>query len=256
MHSEFGALIREWRGLRRFSQLELSLEAELSARHLSFLESGRSAPSRAMVQRLAEALAMPRAIVNQAMRAAGFAPVYPSLAPADAALEPVRLAITSLLQSHEPFPAIAIDAGWDFAGANAAALRFFAQVGVAGSTNLIESLIALEGSSALVNWEETAVLALARLKAELQHCGPNPRAEALSRRLSALPRLAAFDRSAIDLNRAVIPTVFDIAGARLSLFSTIAAFGSVQEVAASELRVEMMFPSDDATRRFFAASAV
>ena len=90
MPSEFGAILKDWRKVRRFSQLDLSLEAEMSARHLSFLESGRANPSRAMVLRLSEALQLPRPAANQALNAAGFAPVYPSLSDDAPELAPVH----------------------------------------------------------------------------------------------------------------------------------------------------------------------
>jgi transcriptional regulator with XRE-family HTH domain len=252
---DFGRLIREWRGLRRFSQLELSLEAELSARHLSFLESGRSAPSREMVKKLAEALAMPRAIANQAMRAAGFAPIYPELQPGEADLAPVRDAVAHLLDNHEPLPAIAMDAAWRLVGANHSAADFFARIGVGGCANMIEALIALAAGGVLLNWEETAVLTLARLRSEIAQIGPNPALQALAAELASQPRLRSFDRSSINLDRALVPTIFAVGGERLSLFSTIASFGSVQDVFASDLRVELMFAEDEPTRVYFAARA-
>jgi|GEM_PF-4728437 len=102
MTATFGDIIREWRAVRRFSQLHLSLEANTSARHLSFLESGRANPSRAMVLKLAEALAMPKGVANQALSAAGFANTFPSLPMNADALSPVRDAIALMLANHDP----------------------------------------------------------------------------------------------------------------------------------------------------------
>lgn len=250
MTNRFGEMIREWRSIRRYSQLDLALTAALSSRHLSFLESGRAAPSRDMVLRLADALQMPKAVANQALNAAGFVAIYPALPLAAPALEPVRRAIDIMLANHEPFPAIAIDRGWNVVNVNDAAARLFAAIGArAGDANMIEILLGLAETDVIENWPETAVLSLARLRAEIAHLGGDARLEALARRLADHPRLA--DAPALDYDQPVIPTTFRLGGARLSVFSTIAQFGSVQDVFASELRIEHMFPADEATRAFF-----
>ncbi|MEE2692657.1 MAG: helix-turn-helix domain-containing protein [Pseudomonadota bacterium] len=254
MTTTFGDILREWRGLRRFSQLALSLEAEMSARHLSFLESGRASPSRAMVLRLAEALQMPRAIANHALQAAGFAPAYPQLGAGAVDLAPIRTAIDVTLSNHEPFPAVAIDQHWDILAANSAALTLFAAIGLAGQSNMIEALTAAGDGEAIENWEETALLALQRTRAEMIALGGDARLKTLADRLAAHPRLADGDLSSINLNQAVIPTRIRVDGSSLAMFSTIAQFGSVQDVSASEIRIEMMFPLDDATRRHFIAA--
>lgn len=246
----FGEIIKAWRGLRRYSQLELALTAELSARHLSFLESGRAQPSRDMVLRLASALEMPKAIANQALTAAGFAAYFPCL-PADAPdLEPVRAAIDMTLRNHDPFPAVVLDRGWNVVGANGAAAALFARAGPAPSPpNIVRMLIAIAETGFIANWEETATLALARLRAEIAHFGPDPDLAHLADELGR--RLRPKSADILDFDQAVVPTIFNIDGARVSMFSTIAQFGSVQDVFASELKVELMFPADDGARRYF-----
>jgi len=251
MTTPFGDLLREWRRTRRFSQLDLSLEAETSARHLSFIESGRSKPSRAMVLRLASALEMPRSVVNQALSAAGFAAVYPQYGADAAALAPIRAAVERTLQNHEPFPAIAIDRTWSIVAANAAAAKLFFEAGHADETNLLSALLATAESGAIENWEETALLTLQRLRAEIAHLGEAADLSVFAGRIARHKRLDGFDISSIDLNQAVIPTVFRIGRDRVRLFSIIAQFGSVQDVTASELRIEMMFPADEASRQRF-----
>jgi transcriptional regulator with XRE-family HTH domain len=248
---QFGDIIREWRGLRRFSQLQLAMRAELSARHLSFLESGRARPSRDMVLRLASALEMPKAIANQALGAAGFAAAFPSL-PADAPdLAPVRAAIAMTLANHDPYPAIVLDRGWTLVGANAGATAMFARAGAAADSrlNLIRMLISVADTGFIENWAETAALTLARIRAEIAQFGPDAELAGLADDLARHPRLKSADVQG--LNRAVAPTIFNIEGARVAMFSTIAQFGSVQDVVASELKVEMMFPVDAAARRYF-----
>src|SRR5215217_7890948 len=113
-----GDLLREWRERRRLSQLALALEAEVSTRHLSFLESGKARPSREMVLRLAKRLDVPLRERNMMLLAAGFAPAYPERDLDDPALEVVRAAINRVLAGHEPFPALAIDRYWTLVASN------------------------------------------------------------------------------------------------------------------------------------------
>ena len=253
MERSFGDVLRDWRQARRMSQLDLALAADVSARHISFLESGRAEPSRAMTLKLAAALDMPKAAANEALRAAGFAGVFPVLSPNAADLAPVRRAISMTLKAHNPYPGIAINRGWDVIEANDSAKALFAALGA--GPNMIEFLIFLGGLDIVENWEETAYLALLRLRSEIAHLGGDPRLEDFAARLAAHPRLKGADLSTIDLDQAVIPTVFRLGDTRLSVFSTIAAFGSVQEVAASEIRIELMYPADEATAAFFRAFA-
>ncbi|NJM51534.1 MAG: helix-turn-helix transcriptional regulator [Sphingomonadales bacterium] len=114
----FGTILKEWRTIRRYSQLGLALEADISARHLSFLESGRANPSKSMILRLSQALAMPRPIANQAMQAAGFAPAFPDIAAESNDLAPIRKAVERMLAAHDPFPGIAVDRHWNIVSAN------------------------------------------------------------------------------------------------------------------------------------------
>lgn len=251
MQNEFGAILKDWRKVRRFSQLDLSLEAEMSARHLSFLESGRSNPSREMVMRLSEALQLPRPAANQALHAAGFAPVYPSL-PEDAPeLAPVNQAIDSMLKKHDPYPGIAVDRYWNVVKSNQGAQLLLALASPDGKANMMDVLINSAGLEILENWEEVALLSLARLRTEILELGGDEKLSALAQRLSAMERVKNADMSTINLNQAVIPTILRVGETRLSVFSTIAQFGTVQDTRAGETRIELMFPMDDETIQFF-----
>ena len=249
--SAFGDMLKEWRSIRRFSQLDLSLEADISARHVSFLESGRARPSREMVIRLAQALDMPKDTANNAMHIAGFAPVFPKLENDAADLAPVHEAVAHMLTGHDPFPAIAIDRHWDVINANTSALTLFAALGVNGATNMIDALCATGESDVIDNWEETAILALSRLRAEIAQYGGDRVLERYAAQLANHERLAEADLSQVNFDQAVIPSVFNLSGQKLSLFSTIASFSTVQDVSASDIRVEMMFPTDAASRAYF-----
>lgn len=252
MRTEFGAMLKEWRGIRRFSQLDLSLEAEMSARHLSFLESGRSNPSRAMVLRLSEALQLPRPAANQALHAAGFAPVYPSLPDDAPELEPVHQAIDTMLDQHDPYPGIAVDRHWNVTRSNRGAGMMLSLANPQGEPNLVDVLINSAKLGLIENWEEVAVLALTRLRTEILELGGDEKLSALAQRLASLDRIKNADLGAINLNQAVIPTIFRVGENRLSLFSVIAQFGSVQDTRAGETRIELSFPMDDETVQFFA----
>lgn len=249
----FGDVLREWRQVRRMSQLDLALAADVSARHVSFLESGRAEPSRAMTLRLAGALDMPKAAANEALKAAGFAAVYPALPLNAPDLRPVRRAVTLTLASHHPFPGIAINRTWDILEANDSARQLFTAMGA--GPNMIEFVLFLGTLDIVENWEETAYLALLRLRSEIAHLGGDKRLSDYAARLASHPRLKSADIGRIDLDQAVIPTVFRFGDKRLSVFSAIAMFGSVQDVAASEIRIELMYPADELTAAFFGSLA-
>lgn len=244
--------MKDWRKLRRFSQLDLSLEAEMSARHLSFLESGRSNPSRAMVLRLSEALQLPRPAANQALHAAGFAPAYPSLSDDAPELAPVNQAIATMIAHHDPFPGYAIDRHWNIVNSNRGAEMLLALASPGGPANLVDILINSASLDLVENWEEVAILSLSRLRTEILELGGDDQLSALASRLSAHERVRKADMASINLNQAVIPTIFRVGENRLSLFSAIAQFGSVQDIRAGETRIELMFPMDDETVQFFA----
>lgn len=249
----FGDILKEWRAIRRMSQLDLALAAELSARHLSFLESGRAGPSRAMALRLAEALEMPKSVANRALGAAGYAAVFPQRAPDAPDLLWARRATARVLDNHMPLPAVAVDRCWNVVAANAGAARLFAATGGAdgadGAANMVALLLAQGDGDAVANWEEVAALALSRLRAEIAHLGGEPTLERFAARLAAHPRLAVRKTPAAD--RVMIPMLIDAGGSRLSLFTAVAQFGSAQEIALSELKIELMFPADAATEAWF-----
>ncbi len=251
VHTEFGSILKEWRKVRRFSQLDLSLEADMSARHLSFLESGRSKPSRAMVLRLSDALQLPRPMANQALHAAGFAAVYPSLPDDAPELAPVHQAIATMLDHHDPYPGIAVDRYWNVVRSNKGAEMLLAVANLGDGVNMMDILINSAGLGLIENWDEVAMLSLTRLRTEILELGGDEKLSALMKRLSDLEQVKNADLAAINLNQAVIPTILRVGENRLSLFSTIAQFGSVQDTQAGETRIELMFPMDDETVQFF-----
>ena len=253
--SPFGALLRDWRQKRRFSQLALGHFANVSARHVSFLETGRARPSREMVLQLADSLAMPKAEANRALHLAGFASAYPLRPHDDTDLTPVSRAITHMLESHMPYPAIALDRLWNITAANAMAQKLLQAAGFAGFGNLLQALSAQSPEeSAIENWEEAIGLLLVRLQAELHTGHPEPELRALAKNLNTRFALHSTGQR-LDRSKAIIPTRFLINGQTVSLFSTIAAFGSVQDMVLEDMKIELMFPVDAQSEVYFQQSA-
>jgi transcriptional regulator with XRE-family HTH domain len=253
--SPFGELLREWRGVRGMSQLELGCAAGVSSRHVSFVETGRSQPSRPMVLRLAENLDVPLRERNSLLLAAGFAPAYRESGLPD--LAPVRRALELVLRSHEPYPAFVLDRGWDIVLANRSHEHLLA-------TALPQAAASAEAANAarlvldpellrpnIANWEVVAHVVGLRIRQQL-------RAPGMGSDLRAhLEALLAFDgvREAVASIQAppdagiVVPLELMIDGHSLSWFSTIATIGTPQDVTLDELRIESLFPADDVTER-------
>ena len=254
MAESFGAVLKKWRGLRRMSQMQLALEAGVSARHLSFLESGRARPSRGMVLRLSGELQLPGGVQNQLLTAAGLAPAYVSRDLEDAELAPLRQAAEQMMAAHAPFPAMLIDRHWTLLDLNRPMEMMLASAGIARGSSLIEALLdnaALR--AALDNLEEVERHSLARLRTELAHFGADP---VLERAVARLQEHAAGHAAAQEgVLPAVIPARYRMGGQVLAFFSTITQFGGTGDLAMSELRIEMLFPADEATREMMEGMA-
>lgn len=254
-----GELLRGWRQRRRLSQLELANRAAVSARHLSFVETGRSRPSRELVLHLAEHLEVPLRERNALLLAAGYAPVYPQRSLDDEEMAPVREALDRVLAAHEPYPAVVVDRRWDLVAANGTALSLFT-AGVA--PHLLEPPVNVyrlglhpEGLAPRVrNLGEYSHHLLARLRREVALSGDTDLA-ALLDEVSSYPDLAHGPRdgaagAAADPARMLfLPMAYTtVDGEELSFFSTIATFGTALDVTLAELSIEAFFPADEPTR--------
>ncbi|MFE7745508.1 helix-turn-helix domain-containing protein [Nocardia sp. NPDC057455] len=252
--SRAGILLREWRRRRRLSQLDLALAAETSARHLSYVETGRAAPSRAMVLRLCDTLEIPLRERNTLLVAAGFAPAYRESGLDDARLASVRAALDTMLTAHEPYPAVVIDRLWNVVTGNAAMSVLMDGVPEhvrAPRLNVYRLVLHPDGlAGRLANLAQVRDLFLERLGRQVSASG-DPELAALYDEVSAYPDPAAADGS--EAEQGAPPSPFEVPirirtpAGELSMFSTMATFGAPADVTLSELAIELFYPLNDFT---------
>lgn len=256
-----GDLLREWRQRRRMSQLLLASEADISTRHLSFVESGRALPSREMLMHLAERLEVPLRARNALLIAAGYAPLFRERPLADPQLSAARDAVDMVLKGHEPYPALAIDRHWTIVAANRALAPLIADAQpalLAAPVNTLRLSLHPDGiAPSIVNWHSWRAHLLARLQRQIEVCG-DPVLAALHDELTAYPPPcgaghAAPDEGA-DLNQIAVPLRLNTKLGVLSFYSTTTVFGTPVDITLSELAIEAFFPADaqtaDALREF------
>lgn len=244
----FGDLLRGWRERRRLSQLALACDADISTKHLSFLETGRSYPSREMVLRLSRVLALPLRERNEMLHAAGFAAAYPQRALSDPALAAARRAVDLVLRGQEPYPAIAIDRHWTLIAANRAIAPLLEGVDpvlVAPPVNVLRLSLHPRGLAPRIrNLATWRAHLLERLGAQIEATGDDT-LSALMHELRDLPAPAAAPDDS--LGGIAVPLVIETAAGVLNLLSTTTVFGTPVEVTLSELAIESFFPADAAT---------
>jgi transcriptional regulator with XRE-family HTH domain len=248
---QLGALLRQWRGARRMSQLALALEAGVSARHLSYVENGRAQPSRDMIERLADALEMPLRERNALLGAAGYAPAYPERGLGTPELAPARRAIELILEQQEPYAGFVLNRHWDVLMANRGCARLMELIcGGAKHDNVMRQVFDPgDVRPHLVNWEEVAGDLIRHLHDEVATAPGDGRARALLDEVLRYPGVPTVWRRR-ELGAAPPPllTVVFRAGDRvLRFFSTITTFGTPRDVTLDELRIECWFPADEDT---------
>jgi transcriptional regulator with XRE-family HTH domain len=250
--ADVGTLLRHWRTARRLSQLELALDADISSRHLSYVETGRSQPSREMVLRLADALEIPLRERNALLVAAGFAPRYFETGLAAPEMTQMRSAIDLILRHQEPYPAFVLDRHWNIRMANQAGPRCtrFLLGADPNESNMIRLVLQPDGlKPVLVNWEETAGDLIRHLHNQIAATPSDEQSKALLAEVLAYPGVPARWRTR-EIGAPTTPlltTVFRKGDVELRFFSTLTMFGTPHDVTLEELRIECSFPADDAT---------
>ncbi len=246
-----GTLLREWRERRRLSQLDLSLQAEISSRHISFVETGRSQPSRELILRLGEHLDLPFRERNRLLLAAGFAPVYAETALDAPPLRAVRDALRQMLTGHDPYPAVVVDRHWNMVEANASLTVLTAGIDpalLAPPVNVYRASLHPAGMARqIANLGEWRGHLLARLRRQVESSG-----DVTLARLLEEVRGYPCDQPVPEVEipgpgQFVIPLRLRSPDGELAFFSTVATFGTPLDVTVSELVIEAFYPADDRT---------
>jgi transcriptional regulator with XRE-family HTH domain len=252
MHTSFGLMLKDWRARRRVSQLDLALSANVSARHVAFLETGRARPSRPMVMQLAAALELPLEMRNGLLNAAGFAPSYTRRTLDDASMAHVRSAIDWSLQRHSPYPAFAKDRHWCIVATNDVAAAMLKGAGLAKGDSLLD-LVTDETRllATFANPGEVGRHILQRLRLESNYYGGEAVLEKAAEKLASIDTVKNFlPHTHLP---AVVPALYRMGDQVLSLFSTLAQFGTAEDLMLADLQMEFLFPADDDTRDYIEA---
>jgi transcriptional regulator with XRE-family HTH domain len=261
--SDFPTALRYWRGKRGYSQLQLSTIGAVSQRHLSFLESGRSQPSKDLILKLGVVLEIPLRQRNVMLLAAGYAPAYRERSLSDPDLSAVRRALDFMLAQQEPYPALVVDRLWNLQlcnGAAAGMVRWLLglpdqhPIPLDGTINVLKLMVDPNGVRRYIrNWQAVGADLLQWIQREAMSDGPGSEAAAMLAELVAMSGSAAWEEGP-DLDRNALPFLplsISKDGIELNLFTTIATLGTPRDVTVHELRIESFFPGDDATAAWF-----
>ncbi|MBZ9769847.1 helix-turn-helix transcriptional regulator [Mesorhizobium sp. CA6] len=258
MTPDLGVLLRHWRDLRGTSQLDLSLDTGISQRQISFIESGRSVPNRETLMAIARGLDVPLRERNTLLLAAGYAPMFSESAWDSVEMKSVTDALTRILRQHEPFPAVVMDRYWNVLMANESAPRFFGcfidMSARQGPRNMLHLMFDPQGMRPFIaNWPDVARSLFERVYRESIGRVVDEKTKVLLAELLAYPGVENEWKNPVALGfTPVIPLGFVREGRVLNYFSMVTTVGTPQTVAAQELRVECMFPADEATETLHA----
>lgn len=245
-----GDVLRDWRRRRRLSQMDLAGEADVSTRHLSFVESGRAAPSREILMRLAEPLALPLRERNRLLLAAGYAPLYPERGLDAPDMAAAREAVEAILAAHDPYPALAVDRHWTLVAASRAVHDLLGGVAphlLAPPVNVLRLSLSPDGlAPSIVNLSEWRQHLLGRLRHDAASSGDG-QLVALHDELRAIP-VAASTRPPPRTAAIAVPLILRRGETTLSFLSTTTVFGTATDVTLAELTLEAFLPADQATR--------
>jgi transcriptional regulator with XRE-family HTH domain len=258
--AHFGGLLRRWRAVRRVSQLTAALDADISTRHLSCIETGRAQPSREVVLRLAEALQIPLRERNTLLMAAGYAPRYRETSLDAPEMEAARQAVELLLRQQEPYPVVVVDRYWNTLKMNCGMKRFLGRFPICEAVqphNGVRFVFHPRGLRPFIeNWEDVAARIIQRVHREW---AVNPADETMKSFLDELLSYPAVPSRwrVLDLQSAPPPFLtinYKWNNSTLRFFATVTTFGTAQDVGLQEMRIETFFPADEATRAALAAA--
>lgn len=246
MTSPFGDTLKTWRARRHLSQLDLALDANVSARHISYLETGKARPSREMVLQLAETMGLPLRARNELLEQAGFVRAFAETGLDAEGLEPVRMALAHMLASHMPFPAVIFDRHWTLVDANPAAKTLLAPL-LGTETNMVRLVAGNPlARQMIVNWTELMRDFAGRLRLEVTRSGGDPILRELLELVKSDDEIAQLPSA-----RPFIPVILRNGEGTLSLMSMLAEFGTPRDITISDLRIELFFPANAATDAYF-----
>jgi len=254
--SAVGPLLSEYRKKSRLSQLDLSLMADVSSRHISFIETGRTSPSRAMILRLADVLDLPHTDSNLLLHSGGYAAAYTELDLAADDMQAVREALTLILDNHNPYPALVMDGSWNLLMANSAQQMMSAQImnttGAPPTMNILEAVFRQDCYRPFIeNWDEVASHTLRRLRKQVLAFG-KPSDDALYKRLMEMSPPDYWQQPNDSPSDGPMLTIdFKIGGQSLKMFSTLSQFGTALDAGMEELLIESYFPADEQCKAFF-----
>jgi transcriptional regulator with XRE-family HTH domain len=259
---DVGELIRAWRMKRRLSQLTLALDVGVSARHLSFVETGRARPSPELLLSMSEHLDVPLRERNAMLLAAGYAPRFSETSISSPDMASVQSALQRLLDAHDPYPGLALDRHWNVVLANKMAANMVATLPpflLQPRINIFRASLHPEGFAALTkNFDEWGSYMLQELQ-RLVAATTDPDTLRLAEEVAAYPNVAALKaKQSAGMrtdNPLLVPCVLEVNGTRMSLFTTLATFGSPRDVTLAELTVELFYPADKATEDVLRAKA-
>lgn len=274
----FGQLLKYWRSQRNFSQLDLSMASDVSQRHISFIESGRSQPSRAMILKLAAVLDIPLRQQNKMLTTAGFAPIYSAFDLSAPEVAPIRRALDFTLRQQEPYPALVMDRYWNQLTTNEGAKKLFgwlladregadaiapelapeitSKITQNGMPNLMKLMLHPNGIKPVVeNWRAIAPHLIHRVHRESLSDGIDEQAQTLFQEILTYPDIQEMRKvpTSDGWHLPLLTVTFSKGPVRLSFFSTITTLGTPQDITLQELRLECLFPADLATEQWFQA---
>ncbi len=254
-YAQVGSLVKDWRTTRRMSQMDLAFEANVSPRHLSCVETGKSQPSRMLLTRLSDALNIPLRERNAMLAAAGYAPRYSRTDLTDVEIAPVRHAIECILKQQEPYPAFVIDRYWNMLMANDAAGRLLTTVRgePPRHQNILHQVFDPESMRGCIdNWEDVAGDLIRHLHSDIAASPADERARALLAEILAYPDIPLewHEREPDAAPLPLLTTHFRHADGALAFFSTITTFGTPRDVTLAEIRIECLYPVDERTAAF------